>query len=401
MSAARMLLMAGKGGVGKTTVAQPPPSPRQAAACAPSWSAWTARTAWVTCCRRGWAGFAPRSVPRFTLGDGAGPAGRAAAPVEQSAMLSKAILPLSWRARRRGRGDGSPAGLEELLALARLADLLMSGRYDLIVADMAPTASSLRYLSFPDLASGPLKKWMALDHTVVRLLRPLQGRGLDVPLPEDAVYSSLTALADRLGTLRDLLADPSRAAVRLVMVPESVVLDETRRALAAMSLFGLNVDAIVVNRVLPEEATQGFLHTGTRCRPRCWGGPARASPTLPGCPWPGNRLRCSAFRHWPGLRRHSMARAIPAPSSGSSHRCSGARRQMAAPCFALPCRSRARRSARPAASRAGIDRERGWLATGHPAARIPGRPASQGASHRWNAVHQVRDDGLGVVTWPR
>lgn len=261
MKSARLLLMAGKGGVGKTTVG--------------------AATAVAAACR------GPRTLVvsldrAHSLGDVLRvPLGPSPAPVPSCDCLwameldPQVELQRHWSVLQRylGRffrylGLSSAAaedmavlpGMEELLALARLSDLLDSEHYDLVVADLAPTASSLRYLSFPDLVAGPLKKWLALDHAVVRVLRPLQGRGLDMPLPEDAVYSGVSALAKRLGRLRDLLADPERAAVRLVMVPESVVLEETRRALASMSLFGLNVDAIVVNRLLPEEATQGFLH---------------------------------------------------------------------------------------------------------------------------------------------
>ena len=262
MSTARLLLMAGKGGVGKTTVG---------AATAVATAAGGARTLVVSLDRAHSLG----DVLRVPLGPGPTPVPSRDA-LWAMELDPQAELHRHWGVLQRYLGQffrylgmsGATAdemavlpGLEELLALARLADLLVSEQYDLVVADLAPTASSLRYLSFPDLVAGPLKKWMALDHAVVRLLRPLQGRGLDIPLPEDAVYSGVSVLAGRLGQLRDLLADAERAAVRLVMVPESVVLDETQRALASLSLFGLNVDAIVVNRVLPEEAAQGFLHS--------------------------------------------------------------------------------------------------------------------------------------------
>jgi arsenite-transporting ATPase len=260
VSTARLLLMAGKGGVGKTTVA---------AATAVAAAACGNRTLVVSLDRAHSLG----DVLRIPLGPGPTPLPSCDA-LWAMELDPQAELHRHWGVLQRYLGQlfrylgmsGATAdemailpGLEELLTLARLSDLLAADDYDLVVADLAPTASSLRYLSFPDLVAGPLKKWLALDHAVVRLLRPLQGRGLDVPLPEDGVYEGVAALAGRLGRLRDLLADAQRAAVRLVMVPESVVLDETERALGAMSLFGLNVDAVVVNRVLPEEAAQGFL----------------------------------------------------------------------------------------------------------------------------------------------
>lgn len=150
-------------------------------------------------------------------------------------------------------------GLEELLVLARLADLAETGEYDLIVVDMAPTASSLRYLSFPDMMEGMLGTLVKWDQRFASILRPLQGKFFQMPVPDQAVYSSLKDLADRLKTLRNLLQDPNRTVVRLVMIPETIVFEETKRALTYLNLFGLTVDEIIVNRVLPTEALDGYL----------------------------------------------------------------------------------------------------------------------------------------------
>ena len=155
-------------------------------------------------------------------------------------------------------------GLEELLGLGRLAELLAAEEFDLVVADFAPTASSLRYLSLPDLLHGTFGRWLEWDRKGVRLLRPLSGRLLKLPVPEEAVYDEVLALAARLDGLHALLADPVRTAVRLVMIPERVALEETRRALGYLHLFGLPVDAVVINRLLPPEATRGYF--------RAWAG---------------------------------------------------------------------------------------------------------------------------------
>lgn len=151
-------------------------------------------------------------------------------------------------------------GLEELVVLSRLVDL--------VVADLAPTASSLRYLSFPELADGMFRQMMHLDRLFLRLSRPLLSRTSNLPLPPDAVYDSMERVLERLSRLRDRLVDPAQTVVRLVAVPEAVVIDETREAHAAMSLFGLSVDAIVLNRVLPPEATTGYLAAWARVQDR-------------------------------------------------------------------------------------------------------------------------------------
>jgi arsenite-transporting ATPase len=58
-------------------------------------------------------------------------------------------------------------------------------------------------------------------------------------------------LAVRVGELRDLLVDPARTSVRLVLTPERLVVAETRRTLAALALRGISVDSLIANRLVP------------------------------------------------------------------------------------------------------------------------------------------------------
>jgi arsenite-transporting ATPase len=148
-------------------------------------------------------------------------------------------------------------GLEELLVLSRLTQLADSGDHDVIVVDLAPTASSLRYLSFPDLMGGLLGKLARAERSLTRLLRPLVKTVGGLPLPEDRFYEALDVIAERLLRLRARLLDPAQTVARLVAIPERIVVDETVQARAALSLFGLAVDAVVMNRVLTGAMAEG------------------------------------------------------------------------------------------------------------------------------------------------
>lgn len=159
-------------------------------------------------------------------------------------------------------------GLEELLMLSRLTELVESGDYDLVIADLAPTASSLRLLSFPELMAGPLGRFIRWDRRVVRVARPALKRLMSLPIPEEDTYEALDAIALRLTHLREILTDPRVTTVRLVSIPERVVVDETRSAFTLLSLFGLSVDAVVLNRVLPPELARGYLAGWTRIQAR-------------------------------------------------------------------------------------------------------------------------------------
>ena len=53
--------------------------------------------------------------------------------------------------------------------------------------------------------------------------------------------------------------DGDRTSARLVVNPTRVVVDETRRSFAYLSLYGIATDAVLVNRVMPDSVGQGYF----------------------------------------------------------------------------------------------------------------------------------------------
>lgn len=256
----RLLLVSGKGGVGKTTIA---------AATAVRAAEAGKRTLVV-------------SVDRaHNLGDVVGvKLGAAPVPVpgcpglfameadpqaelreHEAALHGYFSRLLAWAGVAAAQADEVAVfpGLEELLVLSRLAALVDEGGFDTIVVDLAPTASSLRLLSFPDLMAGPLGRFAKWERQFLRFARPAAQKLTSAPVPEDALYDSLELLSGRLSRLRAVLADPERTTVRLVCIPERVVVDETRSAFSLLALFGLTVDGVILNRVLPDELSSTSL----------------------------------------------------------------------------------------------------------------------------------------------
>jgi arsenite-transporting ATPase len=73
------------------------------------------------------------------------------------------------------------------------------------------------------------------------------------------VWDALGRLQQDLTTVRDVLTDGERTSVRLVTTAEKVVVAETRRTATYLALFGLHVDAVVVNRLLPDRVVDPFF----------------------------------------------------------------------------------------------------------------------------------------------
>ena len=59
--------------------------------------------------------------------------------------------------------------------------------------------------------------------------------------------------------MREILIDPARTSVRLVVNPERMVIAEARRTYTYLSLFGYRVDAVVANRLLPDEVSDPWF----------------------------------------------------------------------------------------------------------------------------------------------
>jgi arsenite-transporting ATPase len=150
-------------------------------------------------------------------------------------------------------------GVEELLALTAVAGEVRSGAWDLVVVDCAPTAETMRLLSLPEVLGWWMARVMPVGRRVGRVLAPTARSVLGIPVAGVEVWDALERLERELGSLREVLTDPARTSVRLVTTAEKVVVAETRRTATYLGLFGLHIDTVVVNRLLPETVTDPFF----------------------------------------------------------------------------------------------------------------------------------------------
>jgi arsenite-transporting ATPase len=147
-------------------------------------------------------------------------------------------------------------GAEEIVTLVAVDELARAGEYDLIVVDCAPTDSTLRLVTLPDVAHGALRILLRVQRAVASVITPLATGVVPVPLPDGRVFRDAERLLYRtLRRLRQRLLHP-KTTVRIVLTPERMVIDEARRAFRDLSLFEIACDAVVMNRVLPAEAAE-------------------------------------------------------------------------------------------------------------------------------------------------
>jgi arsenite-transporting ATPase len=254
----RIVLVTGKGGVGKTTVA--------------------ASTA-LAAADRGFRTLVTSTDPAHSLADAIG-VGLGDDPAEITPKLAgqqvdtQAQLDRHWGAIRDqliqvfdwGGVRGIEAeeflvfpGMDELFALLEVNRHARSGDFDVVVVDCAPTAETLRLLSLPEVLSWYFERIMPTQRGLMKAARPLLTRLTDLPVPEDSVFAAAESVFSGVEEVKALLGDPKVTSARLVINPEKMVIDEARRTFTYLGLFGYGVDGVVVNRVLPDLVSDPYF----------------------------------------------------------------------------------------------------------------------------------------------
>jgi arsenite-transporting ATPase len=166
-------------------------------------------------------------------------------------------------------GDGGEIAAEELLVLPGMDELVSlraikqvedSGDFDLCVVDCAPTGSTLRLLRLPDVLRFFMENFFEFKRKAFRAVRPIATRvGVGRFIAPDEVFAAVDRLYGEIEDVRQILLDVDRTSARLVVNPLRVVVDETRRSFAYLSLYGVATDGVLVNRVLPDRAAHGYF----------------------------------------------------------------------------------------------------------------------------------------------
>lgn len=157
-------------------------------------------------------------------------------------------------------------GFEEVFSLLEIQEHVAGKKYDVIILDSAPTGSALRLLSFPEVMGWWTKNIFGMvklerELKAVQSLTPFAARFLPGMREVDILTTlkSVKELHGKISKLKTILQDNKITTVRLVVNLEKMVIEEAKRAYMYLNFFGIAVDSIFVNRVLPDELQSPYF----------------------------------------------------------------------------------------------------------------------------------------------
>lgn len=152
-------------------------------------------------------------------------------------------------------------GMDEIVSLLHINKQANERNFDRLIIDAAPTGETIRLLTMPDTFRWYAGHLSRFERGVVSLLRPFANRVLRTPAE---ILETLKRLDEATAELRATLSDPEVSSYRVVVQPEKMVVREAERAISYLGLFSYPVDAVIINRILPENAAEGDFYRNRR-----------------------------------------------------------------------------------------------------------------------------------------
>ena len=154
-------------------------------------------------------------------------------------------------------------GLEELFSLFKILEIYEEGYYDTLIVDCAPTGETLALLKYPERLSNLMNKVLPVKKNSVKLVGPAVEKTMKIPMPGEEVFDDIEYLMDKMEKLQNLMLNKEIVSLRVVTTPEQIVLREAKRNFTCLYLYHYNVDAVIVNRIYPKQAMEGYFSKWT------------------------------------------------------------------------------------------------------------------------------------------
>ena len=160
--------------------------------------------------------------------------------------------------------DTLPAGTDEVVALAKIVNLVKKGDYDRIVLDTAPTGHTLRMLSTPGFLAELIDRLLTIADRInanpaVKMFISASSRSEDLQSAAATAKSTLLSFQLQMYDLEDLFSDPEQTEFLIVTVATELAARESIRLLNDLTFESpdtpIKVRNVVMNQVLGDDGS--------------------------------------------------------------------------------------------------------------------------------------------------
>ena len=153
-------------------------------------------------------------------------------------------------------------GMTQLFSLLKIEEIDRDKSHEAVVLDMPASGEALRYLYFPKLVGSIGRKLSGLAGLFsgfAKVFQPLA----KIPAPSKEVIHSEMEFLDRLDSLAEIIKNNDVTSIRLVANPDTFSIENAKRALMSASLYGINVDMAVINKIMAGSSDEYYAKWAT------------------------------------------------------------------------------------------------------------------------------------------
>jgi arsenite-transporting ATPase len=149
--------------------------------------------------------------------------------------------------------------MEESAIFDAVVDIIVQGDYDYYIYDLVPLGHALYYLSMAKVYDEWINKITRLREDMRQYDQVAATMRRQETVEEDRILGELIYIKERINASSRILTDRARTAFFFVVVPEEMIILDTRKAAALFARFDVPISGYIVNRVLPPDLDRGNI----------------------------------------------------------------------------------------------------------------------------------------------
>jgi arsenite-transporting ATPase len=146
--------------------------------------------------------------------------------------------------------------MEESAIFDAVVDIVVQGDYDYYIYDLVPLGHALYYLSMAKVYDEWINKITKLREEMREYEEMVSRLKREKETEEDQILNELQYIRGRINASSKILTDKEKTAFFFVVVPEEMIIFDTKKAAELFAKFDVPIAGYVVNRILPESLLQ-------------------------------------------------------------------------------------------------------------------------------------------------